>query len=105
MSSSVRVSVVVSVAPGAATDTTTADYPGDKVTLPPATTGRPVRAQASQDTLRVRGEYSPVKEGTSLYVWALVRSLDVVFRSWAAHQSIKTPHIWSRRLNIGVVEC
>ena len=52
MSSSVRVSVVVSVA---ATDTTTADYPGDKVTLPPATTGRPVRVQASQGTPRVRG--------------------------------------------------
>ena len=48
-----RVSVVVSVD---ATNTTTADYPGDKVTLPPATTGRPVRAQASQDTLRMRGE-------------------------------------------------
>ena len=48
-----RVSVVVSVA---ATDTTAADYPpGDKVTLPPATTGRPVRAQASQGTPRVRG--------------------------------------------------
>ena len=39
--------MVVSVA---ATDTTAADYPGDKVTLPPATTGRPVRAQASQGT-------------------------------------------------------
>ena len=48
-----RVSVVVSVAGG--TDTTAADYPGDKVTLPPATTGRPVRAQASQGTPRVRG--------------------------------------------------
>ena len=47
-----RVSVVVSVA---ATDTTTTDYPGDKVTLPPATTGRPVRAQATQGTPRVRG--------------------------------------------------
>ena len=52
LSSSVRVSVVVSVA---ATDTTAADYPGDKVTLPPATTGRPVRAQVSQCTPRVRG--------------------------------------------------
>ena len=52
MSSSVRVSVVVSVA---ATDTTTADYPGDKVTLPPATTGRPARAQARHGTHRVRG--------------------------------------------------
>ena len=52
MSLSVRVSVVVSVA---ATDTTTADYPGDKVTLPSATTGRSVRAQASQGTPRVRG--------------------------------------------------
>ena len=41
--------MVVSVA---ATDTTTTDYPGDKVTLPPATTGRPVRAQASQGTPR-----------------------------------------------------
>ena len=40
---SVRLSVVVSVA---ATDTTTADYPGDKVPLPSATTGRPVRALA-----------------------------------------------------------
>ena len=48
MSLSVRVSVVVSVA---ATDTTTADYPGDKV----ATTGRTVRAQAGQGTPRVRG--------------------------------------------------
>ena len=44
--------MVVSVA---ATDTTAADYPGDKVTLPPATTGRPVRAQATQGTPRVRG--------------------------------------------------
>ena len=52
MSSSVRVSVVVSVA---ATDTTAADYPGDKVTLPLATTGRSVRAQASQGTPSVRG--------------------------------------------------
>ena len=39
-----------------ATDPSTADYdPSDKVTLPPATTGRPVRAQASQGTPRVRG--------------------------------------------------
>ena len=37
--------MVVSVA---ATDTTTADYPGDKVPLPSATTGRPVRALAPQ---------------------------------------------------------
>ena len=44
--------MVVSVA---ATGITTADYPGDKVTLPLATTGRPVRAQASQGTPRVRG--------------------------------------------------
>ena len=44
--------MVVSVA---ATDTTTADYPGDKVTLPPATTGRPVRAQGTQGTPRMRG--------------------------------------------------
>ena len=42
--------MVVSVA---ATDTTTADYPVDKVTLPPATTGRPVRVQVSQCTPRV----------------------------------------------------
>ena len=40
-------SVVVSVATTAAT---TADYPDDKVTLPPATTGRPVRTQAIQGT-------------------------------------------------------
>ena len=47
--------MVVSVA---ATDTTTADYPGDKVTLPPATTGRPVRTQAStQGSLRVCGAW------------------------------------------------
>ena len=44
--------MVVSVA---ATDTTTADYPGDKVTLPPATTGRPVRAQSRHGTHKVRG--------------------------------------------------
>ena len=37
--------MVVSVA---AMDTTTADYPGDKVPLPSATTGRPVRALAPQ---------------------------------------------------------
>ena len=43
LSSSVRLSVVVSVA---TTDNTTADYPGDKVPLPSATTGRPVRALA-----------------------------------------------------------
>ena len=36
-------SVVLSVATTAAT---TADYPDDKVTLPPATTGRTVRTQA-----------------------------------------------------------
>ena len=41
-------SVVVSVA-------TTADYPDDKVPLPPATTGRPVRPQATQGNPRVRG--------------------------------------------------
>ena len=52
MSSSVRVSVVVSVA---ATDTTTAVYPSDKVTLPPATTGRSMRALATQGIPRVRG--------------------------------------------------
>ena len=51
MSSSVRVSVVVSVA---ATDTTTADYPGDKVPLPSATTGRPMRALAPQGAWWVR---------------------------------------------------
>ena len=49
-----RVSVVVSVA---ATDTTAADYPGDKVTLPSATTGRPVRTQATQGSPRVRGAW------------------------------------------------
>ena len=36
-------------------DATTADYPGDKVTLPPATIGRPVRAQTTQGIPRVRG--------------------------------------------------
>ena len=48
----VGASVVVSVATTAAT---TADYPDDKVTLPPATTGRPVRTQATQGSPRVRG--------------------------------------------------
>ena len=47
-------SVVVSVATAAAT---TADYPDDKVTLPPATTGRPVRTQAIQGSPRVRGAW------------------------------------------------
>ena len=46
--------MVVSVA---ATDTTTADYPDDKVTLPPATTGRPVRTQAIQGSPRVHGAW------------------------------------------------
>ena len=45
---------VVSVATTAAT---TADYPDDKVTLPPATTGRPVRTQAIQGSPRVRGAW------------------------------------------------
>ena len=39
----------------AATDTTTANYPRDKVTLPPATNGRPVRAQSRHGTHKVRG--------------------------------------------------
>ena len=47
-------SVVVSVATTAAT---TADYPDDKVTLPPAATGRPVRTQTTQDSPRVRGAW------------------------------------------------
>ena len=58
-------SVVVSVATTAAT---TADYPDDKVTLPPATTGRPVRTQATQGSPRVRKTFdtnirSPMRLG------------------------------------------
>ena len=47
----------------AATETTTADYPGHKVTLPPATFGRPVRAQVSQCT-------PMVCDGYGRYGWA-----------------------------------
>ena len=36
---------------------TTADYPDNKVTLPPATTGRPVRTQAIQGSPRKRGAW------------------------------------------------
>ena len=50
----VVVGEVVSVATTAAT---TADYPDDKVTLPPATTGRPVRTQATQGSPRVCGAW------------------------------------------------
>ena len=39
----------------AAADTTATDYPDDKVPLPLATTGRPVRAQATQGIPRVHG--------------------------------------------------
>ena len=48
--------VVVSVAT-TGTAATTANYPDDKVTLPPATTGRPVRTQAIQGSPRVRGAW------------------------------------------------
>ena len=37
------------------TTTTTVDNPADKVSLPTATIGRPVRAQPSQGSLRVCG--------------------------------------------------
>ena len=46
--------VVVSVATTAAA---TADYPNDKVTLPPATTSRTVRTQATQGSTRVCGAW------------------------------------------------
>ena len=47
--------VVVSVATAAAA---TADYPDDKVTLPPATTSRTVRTQATQGSTRVCGVWA-----------------------------------------------
>ena len=53
-------SVVVSVATTAAT---TADYPDVKVTLPPDTTGRPVRTQATQGSPRVRGAWGQAVVG------------------------------------------
>ena len=49
-------SVVVSVATTAAS-ATTADYPDDKATLPPATTGRPVHTQATQGSPRMCGAW------------------------------------------------
>ena len=45
--------------------------------------------------------YSPGSKGWSLYVRRSFGPLDFILRGWAAHQSIKTPHIWSRRLNTG----
>ena len=44
---------------------------------------------------------SPAQKVWSLYVRRSFGPLDFILRGWAAHQSIKTPHIWSRRLNTG----
>ena len=49
--------VVVSVERGGVRGHHRADYPDDKVPLPPATTGRPMRAQATQGIPRVRGAW------------------------------------------------
>ena len=63
-------SVVVSVATTAATTFTITDYPdNDRATLPPATTGRPVRTQATQGSPRVRGAWLGPRRGGPWGAW------------------------------------